>query len=328
MSGVDVTGLARRLIAAAPGRRDDAIAVLNGAIGDRLLAAESPLAIEMSLLPGADRAHADRPPPGARPRVCVLVHGLMGSERAWWFGTKAGQRVEYGSRLAEARDVTPVYARYNTGLHVSSNGRELAERLEGLLSQWPAIRELSIVGHSMGGLVARSAIHYGSEAGHAWVSQLGRVFLLGVPSHGATWEQLAHVTAFTLDTIWNPWTKIIGKAINMRSAGIKDLRHGFVLDEDWRDRDPDKLRLAVPRRTVFPSEVPLYVAAGSVGDEQSTLSRLLGDGLVPPSSAHGEGFGSPRGVLPATESRVFGHTAHNALMTDPAVLQQLLDWWS
>jgi len=64
---------------------------------------------------------------------------------------------------------SPVFLRYNTGLHVSVNGRTLAEILELLQDQWPVpITELVLIGHSMGGLVARSACHYGAELQHGW----------------------------------------------------------------------------------------------------------------------------------------------------------------
>jgi triacylglycerol esterase/lipase EstA (alpha/beta hydrolase family) len=62
---------------------------------------------------------------------------------------------------------TPVYLRYNTGLHISHNGQTLAELLNRLHVLWPAaaeepLKETVLVGHSMGGLVAR-ACHYGLQ---------------------------------------------------------------------------------------------------------------------------------------------------------------------
>ncbi len=180
----------------------------------------------------------------------------------------------------------------------------------------------------MGGLVTRSALHYGLEAGHAWPSLVRRGILLGVPLHGAPLELAAHVAAFVLETIWNPWTKLIGKAINLRSAGIKDLRHGFVLDDDWRARDPDQLRLAKPRSPNAPASIDWFVAVASLGEARGRLAPLLGDGAVPQSSAQGRGFGTPApGLLPDATVRQFERTSHAALLGDPEVLAQLLDWW-
>ena len=71
----------------------------------------------------------------------------------------------YGTALAEVLGQTPIYLLYNSGRHVSTNGQDLSELLEKLLAQWPVpVEELVIVAHSMGGLVARSAVHYGQAA--------------------------------------------------------------------------------------------------------------------------------------------------------------------
>jgi hypothetical protein len=155
------------------------------------------------------------------------------------------------------------------------------------------------------------------------------VFLLGVPSHGSPIEQIAHVAAFTLTTIWNPWTKLIGAAINLRSAGIKDLRHGFLLDEDWTNRDLDELALRVPRRAIETPHVRWYVVAGALGEKASWMGKLLGDGMVGARSVAGRGFGTPApGVLPDAELCVLPGVSHMALMGDPAMLAQLLQWWA
>jgi pimeloyl-ACP methyl ester carboxylesterase len=321
---VDPVALAERLLATVSGPRGVALAVLNGFFGDRLAAAGSSLATTMTLLRRDPWRTFGEHPNDVRPHACVLVHGLMGSELAW----QTPARREFGSALAEARDTTPIYVRYNSGLHISTNGRELAEQLEHAFATWPELEGISIIAHSMGGLVTRSACHYAAQAKHQWLAKLQRVFLLGVPSHGAPWEQLAHVAAFTLDAIWNPWTKLIGKAINLRSAGIKDLRHGFVLDEDWLNRDPDVLALRVPRKPTETPRVKWFVAAATLGKHDGMIAKLIGDGMVRGESCEGRGFGSPAPVLPEALVRVFGRTTHIGLMSDPAVLEQLLDWWS
>lgn len=319
-----------------PDAREEILAVLNGALGDRLESLAPSLAVPMELrvregsgpLQLADPARLARVP--ANPRAVLLVHGLMGSPHAWSLGTgnPSDARVELGGALSSALGVSALYLRYNSGRHVSDNGRELAERLEALRAAWPTpLEQLDVVAHSMGGLVLRSALHYGLEAGHAWPHAVSRAVLLGTPSHGAPLEQLAHVAAFTLESIWNPWTKLIGKALNLRAAGIKDLRHGFCLEDDWRHVDQDVLRLQAPRPTRAPDHVRWFVAAGTHGDPGRWLATLVGDGLVRMPSARGLGFGTPApGVLPAAEVRVFPGTGHMALMNDPAVLEQVLAW--
>lgn len=328
MAPIDPVALAERMLAAAEGPKDAVLAALNGALGDRLAASGSALAIEMALLQPDPWRPLGEPPLQRSTGACVLVHGLMGNERSWAIGTAGGTRRELGAALAEAHGLAPIYVRYNSGLHISTNGRELADRLEHAFADWSALEDISIVAHSMGGLVTRSALHYAQLAGHAWPARVRRVFLLGVPSHGAPLEQLVHVAAFTLATIWNPWTKIIGKAMNLRSAGIKDLRHGYVLDEDWHARDPDVLALRAPRRALAIEHARWYVAAATLGARDGVLARVLGDGLVLGRSSQGRGFGSPApGVLPKAEVRVFDRTSHIGLMSDPAVLEQILQWW-
>jgi triacylglycerol lipase len=295
---------ARAFVAALPRHRNTVLAVLGGALGDRMT-------IPMQL-------HAPRE---LGRSTCVFVHGLMSTPSDWQTG-----EIDYAVALRERLGVTCVHVEYNSGRHISENGRELAHRLEAAIDD--GVEELTFIAHSMGGLVTRSACHYGLEAGHRWVTRVRRVFLLGVPSHGAPLEQLAHVAAFTLATIWNPWTRLVGGAINLRSAGIKDLRHGFVLDEDWRHKNVDQLRLAQPRPARLPPDARWYAIAGALGgDPQRFWPRVLGDGLVREPSTRGVGFGTRDGVLPIAESCVLPSLSHARLMTDPAVLECIVRWW-
>src|SRR4051794_27770576 len=126
-----------------------ALGALNGAIGDALQRNGSELALTMT---------ARHPGHGAAtPRLAVFVHGLCETDDAW---SLFGDRPTYGQRLAEELGYTPVYVRYNTGLHISANGRQLSELLDGLVAEWPVpVEEIALVGHSMGGLVSRSACH-------------------------------------------------------------------------------------------------------------------------------------------------------------------------
>ena len=52
--------------------------------------------------------------------------------------------------------------------------------MEALLQEWPhPIEQLTIMGHSMGGLVARSACHHALLVGHAWAKRLDPPVALG-----------------------------------------------------------------------------------------------------------------------------------------------------
>src|SRR5207248_3248137 len=143
-----------------------ALGALNGAIGDALQHTGSELALTMN-------ARHDGPD-AATPKLVVLVHGLCETDDAW---SLFGGHPSYGDRLSGELGYSPVYVRYNTGLHISDNGRRLSELLEELTDSWPVpVEEIVLVGHSMGGLVCRSAAHLGEGA--RWTDQLRHVFCL------------------------------------------------------------------------------------------------------------------------------------------------------
>ncbi|HUL59751.1 MAG TPA: alpha/beta hydrolase, partial [Anaeromyxobacteraceae bacterium] len=170
--------------------REAVRAVLNGVVGDHLAATGNPLAIPLRLRRAGrplvlERRALAAAIPRAGKRILVLVHGACMSDLRW---RRHGH--DHGAALARELGWTPVYVHYNTGLHVSTNGRELAGALEALCRAWPArVDELAILGHSMGGLVARSACHAGAAAGHRWPGRLRSIVFMGTPHHGAPLER-------------------------------------------------------------------------------------------------------------------------------------------
>jgi pimeloyl-ACP methyl ester carboxylesterase len=278
------------------------IGALNGLRGDVFEREQSPLAIEMSArrdgLPVGPEAFA-----GAE-RLVVFVHGLGETELAW------GRR-PYGARLP---GWTPMYVRYNTGRHISENGASLAALLDEVDAG-----EIALVGHSMGGLVARAACHVGGD----WTRRVKVTVSLGTPHFGAPLEQAVHVASAALHAL--PESRPLARFLRRRSAGIRDLRHGSVVDEDWRDQDPDALRARAC------AEVPLlegvthcFVAASITRSPGHPVGRLLGDTLVLVPSASGRGrrrrlFEDERGLH-------LGGTHHLALLNHPEVLEQLRRW--
>ena len=192
--------------------------------GDRIARDHAPLALGMDL-------RVDGEPTG---RVVVFVHGLCETDAAW----RLGGGPTYGDRLREDLGHTPVYARYNTGRHISDNGRTLAAALEALVDEWPVeVEELVLVGHSMGGLVARSACHYAERDGLRWTAALRHVVCLGSPHLGAPLERAAARGSHWLAKL--PEAAPLARLLTARSAGVKDLRYGACLDEDWEGIDPD-----------------------------------------------------------------------------------------
>jgi len=219
------------------------LAAINGLIGDALDRDRSELAQEMSVRLGGEAValegdSLERAFPDAGPKLAVFLHGLMETEFSWLhFAGAAGG--SYGSRLAADLGYTPVYVRYNTGRHVSENGRSLDELLERLVVQWPMeVAEIALIGHSMGGLVARSACHLANERRAGWVSRIRHTVTLGTPHLGAPLAQAAHYANAVLGAV--PETRALAAPLRRRSAGIRDLRQGSLVDEDWRERDPDR----------------------------------------------------------------------------------------
>ncbi|HEY8047742.1 MAG TPA: alpha/beta hydrolase, partial [Ramlibacter sp.] len=155
--------------------RDAWLAVLNGVVGDHLERTHNPLATRMSLLPAdASGAH-----------WVVLLHGLCMNEQQW---ARGGH--DHGAALARDIGCTPQYLRYNSGRHISSNGSDFAQLLEERVAASPVpVERIDFIGHSMGGLVARSAVQVAQASGMAWPRLLRTMVFLGTPHHGAALER-------------------------------------------------------------------------------------------------------------------------------------------
>jgi pimeloyl-ACP methyl ester carboxylesterase len=308
-----------------------AIAVIDGLIGDELERRRSVLQEPMSVRVDGQvvRCRRDdlaRAFPQATRRIVVFVHGLMGTEFPWsWWAAENGGT--YATRLARDVGLTPVYVRYNTGRHISENGRSLAELLEDLVATWPVkVDEVAVIGHSMGGLVSRSACYQAAELEHRWVRQVRHVISLGSPHMGAPLAQAVHYAAAGLHRI--PETRPVAGLLRRRSSGIRDLRQGSLVDEDWRDCDPDILRAKACK------EVPLlegathcFVAATIMKDERHPLSRLIGDTLVLQPSASGRSR-TRRIPFEAEYGMHLGPAHHLALLNHPVVYERLRQWLS
>jgi pimeloyl-ACP methyl ester carboxylesterase len=187
--------------------RDAVVAALNGVVGDWLHETKNPLAIEMRL------RHEGDP----RKKLVVLVHGSSMNDRQW-----LRQDHDHGAALARDLDATAVYVHYNSGRRIDESGRELAALLDDLVEKWPVpIESIIIVGHSMGGLVARSAFMHAGP----WLEKVDALVTLGTPHHGAPLERIGHIVqqlgGFT------KYSAPIAKLGNVRSAGVRDLRHGL-----------------------------------------------------------------------------------------------------
>jgi hypothetical protein len=296
------------------------LAVLNGLRGDALEREGSELAEPMAI---RVRGRVVEPSefPDAGGRLVIFLHGLFETELAWRFG--GGQT--YGERLARDLDATPVDIRFNFGRHISENGRSLADLLELVVATWPVpVESIALVGHSLGGLVGRSACCVGFERGDRWISSVRHTVTLGTPHTGAPLESAVHYASAALGAV--PETRPFAGFLRRRSAGIRDLRSGSLVDEDWRDRDRDALRAAACR------EVPLlegvahhFVAATVTRSASNPAARLVGDWLVLQPSASGRSRTRVIGFRDEDGMHV-GGVHHLALLNHPAVYEQLREW--
>jgi hypothetical protein len=360
--GERVAGLAVGEVLAARGRSsvpagvtprgNFALAAVNAAIGDRLAEDRNPLGIRMALRVGGRDVTLDPGAladafPSATPRLAVFVHGLGETEHAWLRAGRGGpghparpgdpiglagladpdhSAAGYGGRLADEFGYTALYVRYNTGRHVSENGRLFSDLLDAVVANWPtAVDDIALIGHSMGGLIARSACHAGQQAGAAWLPAVRQVVCLGSPHLGAPLEK--GVAALSRALAGLGGTRSLAGLLNERSAGIKDLRHGYLTDDDWRECDPDSCRVD-HRRPVdpLPGAGHYAVAATVTRDPSHPVGRVLGDVFVLPTSAHGTSRDGRHVPFPAENRRHFGGMHHFHLLNHPDVYEALRHW--
>jgi pimeloyl-ACP methyl ester carboxylesterase len=308
-------------------RREAVLAALNGVLGDHLDASGNPLAIPMRLRRDGialSLAKTDLRTsiPAANGKVVVLIHGLAMNDLQW---RRQGQ--DFGAALERDLRYTPVYVHYNTGLHISTNGRTLAVLLERLVTQWPVdVESLTIVAHSMGGLVARSAHCCAGEAGLTWPERLRKIVFLGTPHHGAPLERGGNALDFIIGV--NPYSAPFARLGKIRSAGITDLRYGNLRDEDWEGRDRFARSRDARRPMPLPAGVECYAIAAVAGEDPEAIGqRLLGDGLVPLASALGR-HRDRRYALGFPKSRqwIGRGMKHLDLLTRPEVYERIRDW--
>ena len=307
-------------------RREAWVAAINGVWGEHLHRSGNPLAIAMQLRHGGKALTLETEALGkaygkGRGKLAVLLHGLCMNDLQW-----QRQGHDHGRMLADKLGFVPLYLNYNSGRHVSENGRELAALLTRLVDAWPEpVEELVLVGHSMGGLLARSACHYAKLEKLAWRTKLKRIVFLGTPHQGAPLERAGSHVDLVLEL--SPYLAPFARLGKSRSAGIKDLRHGNVLDEDWSH--PGNTATRDHRHPLpLPAGVRCHAIAASLQEAPpKSGKRARGDGLVPVASALGE-HANPafRLTFAAKDSHVVYGCNHFDLLARDEVAEKLLAW--
>ena len=292
-------------------------AAANALWGDEFEQRASPMHMELSIRDSngasiaSGAAALTRAYPSSSGRLAVLLHGLGKTEHCWNSRIEDSKDIIGVAQALEADSFTPVLIRYNTGRSVPDNGDALASLLEQVTTNWPvAVDGIVLIGHSMGGLVARSSLHAGESADHSWVKYVQHSVGLGTPHFGSPIEKGVHIASQLLDR--SELSRPLGQFIDGRSAGIKGMRHGTIHSMD-RDDQP-----------IDPHGVDQHNVASTIsGDASHPLGALVGDLVVRVNSATGMSSDSE---VPATNTRVFGGLNHLSMLHDPGVLSQIRDW--
>jgi pimeloyl-ACP methyl ester carboxylesterase len=303
---------------------DAYLAALNGVLGDHLVARNNPLAIPMTLIfQGQPLLPEQLPATLQQPgnTLILMIHGLCMNHRQW---NREGH--DHGIQLSKAMGQPVLYLHYNSGRHISINGKSCAEWLERLWLHLPKHTELVLVTHSMGGLVARSACHAADIAGHHWRRHLKKLVFLGTPHHGAPLEQAGHWLHRLLTV--SRHTRRFASLAEVRSEGVTDLRFGNVQDSDWQggSRFLDSTDPRTP--TPLPENVACFAIAGRIHTQSGKATNtFIGDGLVGVDSALGR-HRDPRFHLnlPPTNQWMGEGLNHFDLLKDPQVFSRLNGW--
>ncbi len=301
--------------------------VLNGIVGDYLVKSDNPLSINMHFRHKGNAfvpfcQNSNRVLSNVNGKILLMVHGLCMQDALW-----EHKGHNHGEALSEELNYTTIYLNYNSGRHISTNGQSLNLLLEQLVDSWPVqIEDFVIISHSMGGLVSRSALHYGSHEEKKWTKQLKKLIFLGTPHHGAPLERVGNYIDHILENI--PWTKPFARLGKIRSAGITDLRYSNLLDEDWGSFDRFKRQGDKRKIVPLPEKVDCYSVAASLGMKKTDLTdKLLGDGIVYPDSALGKHKNPVKNIQfkPDNTSLIYD-CSHLELLSKASVFQQIKSW--
>lgn len=310
--------------------REALIAALNGVLGDHLAARNNPLAIAMQLRQNGLPINPNLlipVAPSTKLKMLVMVHGLCMNDLQW---CRKGH--DHGAQLTKNLGLTPLYLHYNSGLHISENGKHFAALLENTRQTIEANHsgqvEFYILAHSMGGLVSRSACHQGERAGHTWPKRLKKLVCLGTPHHGAMLEKGGNLVDVLLEA--NPYSAPFARLGKLRSSGITDLRYGNLVEADWRDRDRFAMSGDQRQPVPLPKYAQSYAIAATTHHRTGDIAKdLLGDGLVSLNSALGHHANPKLKLAFPTENCWIGlNMNHWDLLDRQEVYQVLQDWFT
>lgn len=297
------------------------LAAINGVLGDYLVQSENPLAIPMhfrregQILNDSQLLECINKSNG---KLLIMAHGLCMNDLQW---CREGH--DHGAELAKELKMESIYLHYNTGLHISDNGKQFANLLESLVNLSEKHIEINILAHSMGGLVSRSALHVAEKRDHKWPELLNNLVFLGTPHHGADLEKAGNWIDLILGA--HSYTVPFARLVKVRSAGITDLRYGNVQELDWYSTD--RFGFTGDRR--LPLSLPKNIRCFAVATSATeNINYPLGDGLVRIKSALGEHEKLTFDLhIPDSRKWIGININHMQLLSDPEVYQVLKTWF-
>lgn len=299
---------------------ENAVAILNGLVGDHLARTDNGLATDMAFFQNGVEVETF---PDGTPKIALFVHGIMCTEDIWNFPDGS----HYGHSLARDLGYTPVFVRYNSGRAIADNGVALAVLLENLVRTWPVpIETLVPIGFSMGGLVVRSACHHAAASGQHWPNHISNAIYVGTPHLGAPMERFGRILNRAVHLVPDPTVRLLAQIADLRSDGLKDLG-----DADLTHADRARRGLQVGLRDAR-HPVPLlptirhHLIAGALSADP-WLAALFGDSIVPVSSGTGDGRVTPNDTaLPPDRVRIVSGATHVSLAHHPRVYQHIHEW--
>lgn len=278
------------------------LSAINGVIGDYLHTQQSPLSIAMTFRQHGNDIELDalaRHIAESEGKLLIMVHGLCMNDVQW-----RQSEHDHGYHLANDLSCTTVYLHYNTGRHIYQNGMELNALLGKLMNQFHSLQsqhslDISVVAHSMGGLVTRSALYYAkaalseaaviaevAEEKAQWAEYLKKIVFLGTPHHGAPLEKAGNWVDLFLGM--HHFTAPLTRITQIRSAGIADLRHGYIVESDTHSERLFDFASDQRKPIPLPDGVECYAIATTSSTSPNAINKhLVGDGLVPLNSALG-----------------------------------------
>jgi pimeloyl-ACP methyl ester carboxylesterase len=105
--------------------------------------------------------------------LVVLIHGLDSQSGVWWSM----------AQLLEARHYQVAYFSFPSDGPVRDDASRLADEMRALHARFPQAR-VDLIGHSMGGLVARGYIE-----GDRYTQPVDHFIAVGPPNHGSPWTR-------------------------------------------------------------------------------------------------------------------------------------------